>query len=495
MDFRISERSTSKECLVLIRTAKEGLFFTKNVLRAPEKTFIERTLKQLSSDPHPGRVIASRTGKPVIVITRKKKSPSVRELRKEFRSLIALARKEKISHLTIPLENTSTSAVELIAIECTVAHFKYTEYKTKKVPEKTPLSVTLTGKFTKDEKRAIQAALVSGKIIGNAINATRRLSNTPGGDMTPSVLEAESKIVAKRAKISCKVLNVRDMEKLGMGGVLGVGKGSVDKPKFIILDYAPKGAANAKTPLVLVGKGVTFDTGGLNLKPSGHIYEMHMDMSGGAAVIHAIEAIAQLELPLRVVGLIPAVENMPSGESYRPGDILKSLSGKTIEILNTDAEGRVILADALEYAKRYNPQFVLDIATLTGGAVAALGVHASALFTKKPSDESLLRELGESSGDYVWPLPMWDEYAEDLIGTFADTSNVAKNKSGGDCVFAAKFLEQFTNYPWAHLDIAPTMTTNKSDKLAGGAKGSGVRLSVALARHFATSSKNLEQEK
>jgi len=486
MDFRIAARPSAKQALVLTRTAKESPFFAREYLKPSERSFLERTLAKFSNDPHIGRVITLNSGRIVIVVTRKIKSPSLRELRKEYRSLVGIARGEKFTSLAIPLEENTEASAELMATECTVAQFTFTKFKTdKKLLSVFPTSVTALTKATGNEKRTLARALHNGTVIGNAINATRALANTPGGDMTPSVLEREARTVAKRAKLTCTILNVPHMEKLGMGGVLGVGKGSADKPKFIILDYTPKNAQNTTTPLVFVGKGVTFDTGGLNLKPSNSIYEMHMDMSGGGAVIHAVEAIALMHLPLRVVGLIPAVENMPSGESYRPGDILKSMSGKTIEVLNTDAEGRIILADALEYAKRYSPQFVLDIATLTGGAVAALGVHASALFTKKQEDETLLRKLGESSGDYLWPLPMWDEYGEDLSGTFGDTANIMKAKNGGDSCFAAKFLEQFTDYPWAHLDIAPTMTTNKSDKLTEGAKGAGVRLAIALARHFA----------
>lgn len=484
MDFRIAERPTNTDCLVLTRTAKEGPFFIQKHLSASEKKSLELSLKHLPTDPHAGRLLTLNSGRAVIVITRKAASPSTRELRKEYRALVQLARAEKLSRLALPFAYTNAQDAEMLATECLAAQFSYTQYKTKKTPP-LPTTITLLGDYSKIQKQELSSALISGKIIGEAINGARYLANTPGGDMTPSVLEREARAVAKKAKLNITVLNVKEMEKLGMGGVLGVGKGSIDKPKFIIMEYAPKTAHNATSPLVLVGKGITFDTGGLNLKPSSAIYEMHMDMSGGGAVIHAIEAIALLKLPLRVIGLIPAAENMPSGESYRPGDILTSLSGKTIEVLNTDAEGRIVLADALEYAKRYKPQFVLDIATLTGGAMAALGTHASALFTKKIADESLLRELGEASGDYVWPLPLWDEYAEDLAGTFGDTANIAKTKSGGDAIFGAKFLEQFTDYPWAHLDIAPTMTANKSDKLSEGAKGAGVRLSIALARYFA----------
>jgi len=234
-------------------------------------------------------------------------------------------------------------------------------------------------------------------------------------------------------------------------------------------------------PVVLVGKGVTFDTGGLNLKPSQHIYEMHMDMSGGAAVIHAIRAAARLKLKKNIVGLIPAVENMPSGSSYRPGDVLKTMSGKTIEVMDTDAEGRVILADALEYAKKYDPSLVVDVATLTGAAVVALGQRYSALFTADKKLEDTFRRVGEETGDPVWPLPLMADYEEEIKGTFGDWANIGKSRYGG-AITAAVFLWQFTkdssgkSYPWVHLDIAPRMTAIEGEFLAKGAAGAPVRL-------------------
>src|SRR3989344_1343835 len=201
-----------------------------------------------------------------------------------------------------------------------------------------------------------------------------------------------------------------------MGGVIGVSRGSAERPKFIIMEYC--GAGKSKKPLVFVGKGVTFDTGGLNLKPTEGIYEMHLDMSGGAAVINALAAITKLKLRINVVGIVPAVENMPSGSSYHPGDVLKSITGKTIEVLNTDAEGRVILADGLGYAQKYKPELIVDVATLTGGAVVALDQRAIALFTNKDELEKVFRDLGEKTTEPVWPLPVWDEYLEDIKSTF-----------------------------------------------------------------------------
>jgi leucyl aminopeptidase len=283
----------------------------------------------------------------------------------------------------------------------------------------------------------------------------------------------------KSLPVKCFVLDEKQMVRLQMGGVLGVGQGSEEKPRFIILEYF--GADKKTPPLVLVGKGVTFDTGGINLKPADAILGMNMDMSGGAAVIHALIAAARLKIRKNIVALIPAVENAPSGSSYRPGDVLRSMSGKTIEVRNTDAEGRIILADALTYAKRYKPSLVVDVATLTGSAMVALGERAIALFTQDEKLEQTLRQLGEESGDYLWPLPLWEEYDEEVKGTFGDVANVGKTRFG-DAIVAATFLKQFVadDYLWVHLDIAPRMTTLPDEFLAKGSSGAPVRLLVKI---------------
>jgi leucyl aminopeptidase len=266
-----------------------------------------------------------------------------------------------------------------------------------------------------------------------------------------------------------------------MGAILGVAKGSDAPPRFIIIEY--KGKAEKK-PIVFVGKGVTFDTGGLNLKPGKSINDMHMDMSGGAAVIHALSAIARLKIKKHVIGIIPAVENMPSGSSYRPGDVLRSMSGKTIEIGNTDAEGRVILSDALTYAERYTPRIVVDVATLTGAACVALGDQCSALFTKSDVIAKKLTDIGDHVGERTWRLPLWDEYEDGIKGTFADWSNVGKGHDGG-AINGAMFLYQFAKkYPWVHLDIAPVMTTHEGQHLGKGASGVPVRSLVRIAETF-----------
>ena len=368
--------------------------------------------------------------------------------------------------------------LQLIGTEAIMAEYEFTHYKKKSKDSIQSLSVAVDKQFfTKEHKKALS----DGVIIGEETNKTRTLSNIPGGEMTPAIFARHAKQEGKSAKLKTTILNKKQIEKLGMGGVLGVGKGSDEEPYFIILEHAPTKQKNNK-PLVLVGKGVTFDTGGLNVKPGSSMNEMHMDMSGGAAVVHSLVAIARLNLPVRVIGLVPVVENMPSGKSYRPGDVLKSITGKTIEVLNTDAEGRVILADALGYAQKLKPTLVLDIATLTGAALVAVGTYANAFFVNEEKNARMLKDIGEKSGDYMWELPLWEEYEQDVKGTFGDVANMGKSKYGGT-IAGAMFLKEFVSYPWVHIDMAPTMTTNSDEFLAKGAKGTGVRLFVEVAKN------------
>ena len=380
----------------------------------------------------------------------------------------------------------------LIAVETHLANFEFVKYKTApkngfNFIEELGIVGTVTNEFKK--------GVAMGEIIAGEVNATRELANTPGGDMTPELLATAAIQAAKGTSVKVKVLGKSEIEKLGMGGVLGVSRGSSEEPKFIIAEYWGAGPASAKSssvarrPIVLVGKGVTFDTGGLNIKPSDGIYEMHMDMSGGAAVIHAVVLAAKLGIKKNVIALVPAVENMPSGSSYRPGDILKTISGKTIEVLNTDAEGRIILADGLGYAKRYNPRLVVDVATLTGAAMVALGQRANAIFTTDARLEKLTRDIGEKTGDYSWPMPLWEDYEQEVRGTFGDWANLGSKARMGGAITAAVFLWQFAkdyakDCPWMHIDMAPRMTAVEGEALSKGATGTPVQLLVELVKNY-----------
>lgn len=403
------------------------------------------------------------------------------------RIAVQTARKEKLREFGFWAEKwtdqkSTRNLFELIASNAVMANFEFVKYKTP--PPEGFIFLNEVQAIGETLDKNIAEGLRRGIIIGEETNACRELSNTPGGDMTPGILATHAVSVARKAGVKSTILDEKKIKSLGMGGVMGVAQGSDSPAKFIVLEYmkGPKG----EKPIVLAGKGVTFDTGGLNLKPSEHIYEMHMDMSGGAAVIHAIVAAARLKVKKNIVALVPAVENMPSGSSYRPGDLLRTMSGKTIEVLNTDAEGRVILADALEYAKKYNPSLVVDVATLTGAAIAALGLRFTALFTTNKNLEEKFRTLSEATTDPVWPLPLSADWEDDIRGTFGDWANVGKSGQGG-AIAGAVFLWQFTKdkkgdqaYPWVHLDIAPRMTTIDGEFLAKGAAGAPVRLLTRL---------------
>lgn len=397
------------------------------------------------------------------------------------RRVIQLAKEKHIRDLVIDWQDlqfphavlSASEMAEALAVNALMAHFTFTHFKT---PPKKGFPTVDRIYFLHAKTKDIRRGFDRGCIVGDEVNRARLISNMPGGEMTPEILAKHARESVKKLPIAVRVLGMREMQRLKMGGVIAVGKGSGAKPRFIVLEYW--GASKKVAPVVLIGKGITFDTGGINLKPSDSIIGMNMDMSGGAAVIHTLAACARLKLKKNIVVLVPAAENMPSGESYRPGDIIRSLSGKTIEVQNTDAEGRIVLADALTYAKRYRPALVVDVATLTGSIMVALGERAAGLFTQDEKLETTFRHIGESVGDYVWPMPLWDEYDEEIKGAFGDIGNVGTTKWGG-AITAAVFLKQFADgYSWVHLDIASRMTAVKGEYLAPGAAGAAIRLLV-----------------
>ena len=370
------------------------------------------------------------------------------------------------------LKLTDIEIGEIVGTQLDFANYEFVDYKTP--PEEGFNFIQEV--FIFGTKEPVENAILKGDAIAKEVNKTRSLSNTPGGDMTPKILAEKAKEAVKGLPVKVTVLGEKEMEKLKMQAILSVGRGSDEESKFIIMEYF--GAQKNELPIVLVGKGVTFDSGGINLKPSSSLLGMNMDMSGGASVIHVMALVAKMKLKKNVIGLIPSVENMASGKSYRPGDIVRSMSGKTIEILNTDAEGRVILADALTYSQKYNPKVVIDIATLTGAAAVALGERASAIFTDDDELSKKIEKVGEDTGDYVWRLPMWEEYENEIKGSLGDLTNVHnKDSRYGGATYGAIFLHQFIKgYKWAHIDIAPRMTSMAGEYLAGGALGTPVRL-------------------
>jgi leucyl aminopeptidase len=343
--------------------------------------------------------------------------------------------------------------------------YRFEQMKSRKDRTPSPVREIVLAFASREDLRTAERGAAHGSALAEGMALTKDLGNLPPNVCTPAYLAAQAKELGKQYGMKVRVFERADMRKLGMNTLLSVAQGSAQPPKFIVIEYGP--TSKTAKPVVLVGKGVTFDTGGISIKPAAEMDEMKFDMSGAGTVLGTLKAIAELELPSSVVGLIPTTENMPGGRATRPGDIVKSMSGQTVEILNTDAEGRLILCDALTYAERYQPSAVIDIATLTGACVIALGHIACGLFA---NDDALANELltaADAAYDRAWRMPVWDDYQEQLKSNFADFANIGGRPAGS--VTAACFLSRFaTKYKWAHLDIAGTAWRGGKEKGATG---------------------------
>ena len=356
--------------------------------------------------------------------------------------------------------------------------YTYTDMKGKP-PEPKPAPEHVDFQVTdKAEHEAASLGLAAGMALGAGLAAAKDLGNAPGNICTPTHIAEKAQQLAKSYKsLKTTVLEEADMKKHGMGAFLSVGKGSVEPSKLIIIEHS--GGPKGQQPHVIVGKGITFDTGGISLKPGATMWEMIYDMCGAAGVFGTMKAIAEMNLPMNVVGAIAAAENMPAGNASKPGDIVKTMSGQTVEILNTDAEGRLVLCDALTYIDKYNPASVIDIATLTGAMVIALGSHASGMFANDDGVAADLTAAGETTYDRVWRMPIWDDYQPQINSAFADMQNIGGREAGS--ITAACFLSRFTkSYRWAHLDIAGT--AYKWSGMNKGATGASVALLTQYMR-------------
>ena len=368
-------------------------------------------------------------------------------------------------------------AAQATAEGALLGHYRFGRYRRDAGPP--PLrSVVLVERDAGAAKR-LRAAVARGAAWADATCRARDLVNTPAQDLTPEGLATHAREIGRSVNARVEVLGVPQLERLGMGALLAVGRGSVHPPRFIVLDRAPGGAARTPpgTPaVVMIGKGITFDSGGLALKPLEAMVRMKYDMSGAAAVLGAFSALPSLDLPVRVIALVPAAENMPGPTSFRPGDVLRTLDGTTVEVTNTDAEGRLVLADALAYARRYAPAAVVDLATLTGAVRVALGPWAAGLFTDDDALATALLDAGAATGERLWRMPCWDEVANELRSDTADLVNSAGRDGGA--VIAAVFLKRFAaGMRWAHLDIASTAwSATERPHEPRGATGFGARL-------------------
>ncbi len=408
----------------------------------------------------------------------KKSDLNLEKIRNAFARVMQYLRVLNISEAAasidgILLPDQNAKIAQAVTEGAILGLYQYTSYKTigrEEIKSMRQLDIIVDAQnycATLEEVR-------KAKIIADAVYFTRDLISAPSNEMTPSILADHARKIAKRKNVSCTVLDRGKMKVLGMNALLGVASGSHEPPKFIILEYA--GGKRGKAPIALVGKGLTFDSGGISLKPAEKMDEMKTDMSGGAAVLGCMMAAADLKLPMNLVGLIPATENMPGGSAYKPGDILKSYSGKTIEVLNTDAEGRLILADALSYAAKYKPQAIIDIATLTGACIIALGDDVIGMLGTDEKLKSDIKKASEVTGERVWELPLWDIYSDLIKSDIADYKNTGGRPAGA--ITAAAFLSKFIgDTPWVHLDIAgPAWTSKDKAYIPKGAAGVTVRL-------------------
>ena len=398
---------------------------------------------------------------------------------KSFRAAVvaALAQLKPLGarHVAVALAGgDALTAAHAEAVAAAAHDAAYVYRHTKPSAPKAPALARVTALGAKAEAKALQQGLARGAAIAAGVTLARECANRPGNHCTPRWLGEQARKLGREFGLKVQVLDRSAIEKAGMGAFLAVTQGSHEPPRFIVMRY--DGAPKSQAPLVLVGKGITFDTGGISIKPAAEMDEMKFDMGGAASVLGTLRAVAELEPRINVIGLIPSCENMPDGRSVKPGDVVTSLSGQTIEILNTDAEGRLILCDALTYAERFKPAAVVDIATLTGACVIALGHVHSGLFS---ADDELAGDLlasGDAAADTCWRMPLDEEYDEGLKSSFADMANVGPRAGGS--ITAAMFLRRYTSkYRWAHLDIAGTAWKS------GAAKGATGR-PVPLLTHF-----------
>ena len=360
-------------------------------------------------------------------------------------------------------------------VELTMAAvYRFSHPQCKKSEERRGVYKLVINVPQRNELKLGDAALKRGLAIASGVKLARDLGNLPGNICTPTYLAQQAAELAQSYGMKLEVLEREDMQKLGMGSLLSVSRGSRQPPKLIVLQYS-KGKSDQK-PVALVGKGITFDAGGISIKPAAEMDEMKYDMCGAASVLGTLKAVAEMDLPINLVGVIPASETLPDGDASKPGDIVTSMSGQTIEVLNTDAEGRLVLCDAMTYTERFEPEAVVDIATLTGACVIALGHHATGLYGNSDSLVKELANAGDEAFDRAWPMPLWDDYQEQLKSNFADMANIGGRAAGS--VTAACFLSRFAKkFDWAHLDIAGTAWVSGKEKGATGRP-------VPLLTHF-----------
>jgi leucyl aminopeptidase len=445
--------------------------------------------KQLSVLHTQGRLKAKKV---VLVGLGKPEKVTLEGLRQAAGSAAHYARGLHASTIAATIDGTEhahqhpSDAAQAVAEGMVLALYRFDKFKTEENDRQDVATVTFHTN-NRQQARAVQQGAEVGRILGESTNFARSLVNHPSNEMTPTILAEHARQMAKECHLKCDILERKDLEKLRMGLLLGVAQGSEQPPKFIILEH--RGGKRTQGNIVFVGKGITFDSGGISIKSADGMERMKYDMSGGAAVIGALRAAALLNVAHNVIGLIPATENLPSGKATKPGDVHRAMNGKTAEIINTDAEGRLILGDALAYAARYKPIACVDLATLTGACVIALGHEAIGMMGNTQGEALMdrLRRAGMRTGERVWQLPLWDEYLEDVKSDVADVKNVGMGRAAGTIAGAAFLVKFVEGYPWVHLDIAGTAWADRDQpyKPKGGT-GVGVRLLTQMLLNWNT---------
>jgi leucyl aminopeptidase len=467
------EGLSQHDAAILDKTLGGGLH---ELLRSKE--FEGKTTDVVLFHTH-GKIPAKRL---ILVGLGKKHDLGLDQIRQALGHAVKRVRHAKADSFTVALPSIAPRGVSALDVAQAMAEgailgsYHFTAYRSDVQTGTAVRAMTILAP-QKSQLQELAEGIRRGVATAEATAFVRDLCNHPSNVMTPTKIANEAKTVAKTAGVSLKILEQKDMETLGMGALLGVAKGSHEPPKFIILQYHGSKKEEDR-PVVLVGKTITFDTGGISLKPAENMEQMKADMTGGAEVLAAMRAAARLKLPLNLISILPAAENMPGGRAMRPGDVVKTLSGKTVEVQNTDAEGRLILSDGLAYATRFKPAALIDIATLTGACVVALGQFAIGMFGTDPKLNDSIRKAGLHAGERVWEMPLWDEYFEQLRSDVADMRNIGGR--GGGMITAALFLSKFVgDCPWVHLDIASTDWSERERAyIPKGPTGIGTRLLI-----------------
>ncbi|MFA7314947.1 MAG: leucyl aminopeptidase [Candidatus Magasanikbacteria bacterium] len=502
--YTINKENKKTDCLIIpIFEDKDLDTFSKNLdkdlAKFVAKVFANKDFEGKKKQSSFFYTDSTKYERVLLVGLGKEKDLSIKNYKEIIGAAFLTSQNKKYNKLNLVLSNILLKKFEVkrltqetvVAIE--IATYAYDEFKTKKDDKITRLEeMNLLGDFDKNVIKNLQTGIEEGIIIAGGVNFARHLGNIPPTVMTPTYLANEAlKLQKENKNIKTKVLSEVEIEKIGMGCLLAVGRGSKHETKFIIVEYF--GTDKDKKPSVLVGKGITFDSGGLSLKPGDYMIDMKFDMLGAASVLGTLKVLADLKVKKNIVALIPSAENMPGGDSYRPDDILTAMNGATVEIKNTDAEGRLILADGLCYASKYEPKEVIDLATLTGACMSALGLEKSGIFTPEDKLAEKLLVLGESIGENLWRLPLGEEYSEAMKSEVADIKNTGGvgGERYGTASTAAAFLQFFTQdketgekkYPWVHIDLASAIYGSKGKAhIRAGANGFGVQVLVEYLR-------------